>query len=121
MVGCTPEPAATAENAVAEATKDKRYLLWEPKPAPNCRAKDPEDRPRRWYPRRRLAELVLSLGNGTLGSNAFGRTDIERIQLSEKKPSPMKAFTASVASPIPPSSFSSSTRRKSRIIAESFA
>jgi len=68
------------------ADTGRQYEIWEPAPAPNRghvhgsklkagRAYPyDEDWERRSYP----------LGNGNLGANVFGRTDEERIQLTEK-------------------------------------
>ncbi len=75
--GCSPNTAD-----VAAAT---RYVLWEPEPAPN-RGPDLSPVPRwQFYPYDEDWERwSYPLGNGTIGANVFGRTDIERIQISEK-------------------------------------
>ncbi len=63
---------------------DRKYELWEPEPAPN-RGGDFGIIQHRGYPYDEDWERwSYPLGNGTLGANVFGRTDTERIQLSEK-------------------------------------
>jgi len=62
----------------------KKYELWEPEPAPN-RGGDFEEIRARGYPYDKDWEnWSYAIGNGALGANLFGRTDSERIQLSEK-------------------------------------
>ena len=60
-----------------------KYVLWYDQPAPNSGARiqilhkgSPYDRDWEQY--------SLPIGNGYMGANIFGRTDTERIQLSEK-------------------------------------
>lgn len=69
----------------SEAQASKVYELWEDAPAPN-RGHNFETKTRgRGYPMDRdWEEWSYPLGNGTLGANVFGRTDVERIQLTEK-------------------------------------
>ncbi|MCB1129630.1 MAG: glycoside hydrolase N-terminal domain-containing protein [Verrucomicrobiae bacterium] len=63
----------------------KRYVLWEPEPAPNRGPDLSPLKPRQAYPYDEDWEKwSYPLGNGTLGANVFGRTDVERIQISEK-------------------------------------
>lgn len=66
-------------------SKAKAYELWEPQPAPN-RGHDFKNQTRgRGYPHDPDWESwSYPLGNGNLGANVFGRTDVERIQLTEK-------------------------------------
>lgn len=65
-------------------SKNKDYIVWDDEPAPN-RGGDisiqkaggfpyDEDWEKRSYP----------IGNGYMGANIFGRTDVERIQITEK-------------------------------------
>ena len=64
---------------------EKRYVLWEAEPAPNRGPDLREVKPREAYPYDEDWEKwSYPLGNGTLGANLFGRTDVERIQISEK-------------------------------------
>lgn len=69
----------------AQTAANKRYVLWEPEPAPN-RGPDLSPVPARHaYPYDEDWEKwSYPIGNGTLGANVFGRTDVERIQLTEK-------------------------------------
>ncbi|HKK18228.1 MAG TPA: glycoside hydrolase family 95 protein [Opitutales bacterium] len=61
------------------------YELWEPAPAPNRGHDFSIKKPGRGYPYDEDWERwSYPLGNGNIGANVFGRTDIERIQLSEK-------------------------------------
>lgn len=79
--GCqTNEPETTDRKPAG-----KTYTIWEPTPAPN-RGGDFDQQTRgRGYPvDRDWEEWSYPLGNGMLGANVFGRTDVERIQLSEK-------------------------------------
>jgi alpha-L-fucosidase 2 len=61
------------------------YLLWEPEPAPN-RGPDLKPVPKgQYYPYDEDWEKwSYPIGNGNIGANIFGRTDVERIQISEK-------------------------------------
>jgi alpha-L-fucosidase 2 len=80
FIGCQcPAPPAEAYGS------GKTYELWEPEPAPN-RGHDFDNPTRgRGYPHDPDWESwSYPLGNGNLGANVFGRTDIERIQLTEK-------------------------------------
>lgn len=66
------------------AESDRTYLLWEPEPAPNSGA-DWSRTVQRGYPYDADWERwSYPLGNGTMGVNIFGRTDTERVQISEK-------------------------------------
>jgi alpha-L-fucosidase 2 len=72
-------------STAADVPVVKRYQLWEPEPAPNrgpdLRAvgpRDPHPYDEDWE------KWSYPLGNGTLGACVFGRTDVERIQLTEK-------------------------------------
>lgn len=61
------------------------YELWEPAPAPNRGHDYSVRKPGRGYPYDADWEKwSYPMGNGTLGANVFGRTDVERIQLTEK-------------------------------------
>ncbi|HKL20391.1 MAG TPA: glycoside hydrolase family 95 protein, partial [Tichowtungia sp.] len=63
----------------------RQYELWEPEPAPNRGFKEGEKTRGRGYPWDKDWERwSYPLGNGNLGANVFGRTDTERIQLTEK-------------------------------------
>ena len=62
----------------------KQYKLWYDKPAPN-RGKTPMDWPPHWAKEKDpdWEEWSLPMGCGHLGVNIFGRTDTERIQVTE--------------------------------------
>jgi alpha-L-fucosidase 2 len=63
----------------------RQYILWEPEPAPNRVIEGASARPSRGYTHDDdWEQWSYPLGNGMLGANVFGRTDVERIQLSEK-------------------------------------
>jgi alpha-L-fucosidase 2 len=64
----------------------KVYRLWEPAPAPNRgHLHGPWMRNGRGYPYDIDWERAsYPLGNGMIGANVFGGTDVERIQISEK-------------------------------------
>ena len=71
--------------SVQKAESVRRYELWEPAPAPNRGVTDGEETRGRGYPYDKDWERwSYPLGNGMLGANVFGRTDTERIQLTEK-------------------------------------
>lgn len=73
------------ESSPANQSSPRIYHLWEPKPAPNRGHGEDPILPRRPYSFDEDWESwSYPLGNGTLGANVFGRTDVERIQLSEK-------------------------------------
>ncbi|GAA3634938.1 glycoside hydrolase family 95 protein [Flavivirga jejuensis] len=60
------------------------YEIWDDKPAPN-RGSDYAIKKARGYPYDEDWELKsYPIGNGYMGANLFGRTDTERIQLTEK-------------------------------------
>ncbi|MDO5972320.1 glycoside hydrolase family 95 protein [Flavivirga aquimarina] len=60
------------------------YEIWDDKPAPN-RGSDYSIKKARGYPYDEDWELKsYPIGNGYMGANLFGRTDTERIQLTEK-------------------------------------
>lgn len=74
--------SASAEPVGADV---RGYRLWEPEPAPNRGHQYGVDMPGRGYPFDYDWERwSYPLGNGTIGANVFGRTDVERIQISEK-------------------------------------
>ena len=69
----------------SEVTTDKRYVLWETQPAPNRGPDLSPVPPRHAYSYDEDWEKwSYPIGNGTLGANVFGRTDVERIQITEK-------------------------------------
>ena len=77
------EPAGRA--ASKHPGDERIYELWEPAPAPNRGHDYRISKPGRGYPYDEDWEKwSYPLGNGTLGANVFGRTDVERIQLTEK-------------------------------------
>jgi alpha-L-fucosidase 2 len=79
LAGCQPTAAPETPRPLG-----KIYELWEPEPAPN-RGGDFSIIQHRGYPYDEDWEhWSYPLGNGTLGANVFGRTDTERVQLSEK-------------------------------------
>ncbi|MGQ1784650.1 glycosyl hydrolase family 95 catalytic domain-containing protein [Saccharicrinis sp. GN24d3] len=60
------------------------YKIWDDRPAPN-RGADFNIKKARGYPYDEDWELhSYPIGNGFMGANIFGRTDMERIQLTEK-------------------------------------
>lgn len=84
-----PHEAGSAqadERLVAGAAPSvKTYELWEPAPAPNRGHEYGVRALGRGYPYDEDWERSsYPLGNGMLGVNVFGRTDVERIQLTEK-------------------------------------
>ena len=72
-------------NAYSQTTSSNRvYRIWDSQPAPN-RGGDFNITKARGYPYDEDWELrSYPIGNGYMGANLFGRTDIERIQLTEK-------------------------------------
>lgn len=74
-------PAAIAADSVSG--DGGRYILWYDQPAPNG---GPEIKEMHlgWSYDRDWENWSLPIGNGYMGANIFGRTDTERIQLSEK-------------------------------------
>ncbi len=60
---------ASAEDIIADATKEKTLKLWYDEPAPDSDAG--------WE------NWSLPLGNGYMGANVFGITETERIQITE--------------------------------------
>lgn len=85
--GCQ-EPVASLEDTASSRSTPanaKTYELWENEPAPNRGAQYGVKALGRGYPYDEDWERwSYPLGNGMLGANIFGRTDIERIQLTEK-------------------------------------
>jgi len=77
--------AASPPPVDAGAAPRTVYEIWEPRPAPNRGPVAEHDLPGRGYSYDIDWERwSYPLGNGTIGANIFGRTDVERIQLSEK-------------------------------------
>ncbi|MBD0832385.1 glycosyl hydrolase family 95 catalytic domain-containing protein [Aestuariibaculum sediminum] len=72
-------------NAVSQNAKNNRiYEVWDSQPAPN-RGKDYSVTVARGFPFDRDWETYsYPIGNGYMGANIFGRTDTERIQITEK-------------------------------------
>ncbi len=82
--GCAREAGLTDLGSTARPTNPS-YVLWEPQPAPNRMVEGASARPNRGYTHDDdWEQWSYPLGNGMLGANVFGRTDVERIQLSEK-------------------------------------
>lgn len=80
MSSASADPQGESKSAQSK----KAYELWESEPAPN-RGGDFNIIQHRGYPYDEDWERwSYPLANGTLGANVFGRTDTERIQLSEK-------------------------------------
>ncbi len=78
-VGCV-----FVETSAQAGSSERVYTLWDDQPAPN-RGGDYNIRKARGYPYDEDWELKsYPLGNGYMGINFFGQTDIERIQLTEK-------------------------------------
>lgn len=70
---------------VAENEQTKQYFLWEPEPAPNRGHDFGVEALGRGYPYDKDWERwSYPLGNGNIGTNVFGRTEVERIQITEK-------------------------------------
>lgn len=91
---CLPLSAGARETSagtpirsdLSEAAKDSAriYELWEAEPAPN-RGADYNEIKSRGYPYDHDWEYwSYPLGNGYIGANWFGRTDTERIQITDK-------------------------------------
>jgi alpha-L-fucosidase 2 len=73
-----------AQEAVAPLGNGRIYKVWDNEPAPN-RGGDFNIKKARGYPYDEDWELrSYPIGNGYMGANIFGRTDTERIQLTEK-------------------------------------
>ena len=71
-------------DSIPKVSKQKKYELWYATPAPNRGADYKAQISGRGFPWDADWEnLSLPLGNGYLGANIFGRTDQERIQLTE--------------------------------------
>lgn len=84
LYGQTDSANTSKENTLSTPTL-KPYILWEPEPAPNRGKVSGEGLPGRGYPYDTDWERwSYPLGNGMIGANIFGRTDVERIQISEK-------------------------------------
>jgi len=80
LSGCGP-----GESSVGDSRPKSPYFLWEAEPAPNRGHDFDIKKPGRGYPYDEDREKwSYPLGNGNLGANVFGRTDVERIQLTEK-------------------------------------
>ncbi len=62
----------------------RTYEIWEPEPAPN-RGAESTQRSNLTFPYDEDWEYWSHpIGNGYMGANVFGRTDVERVQLTEK-------------------------------------
>ena len=71
--------------ACAAFAEPRVYELWEAEPAPNRGGVAEEGNRLRFYPYDEDWEhWSYPIGNGYMGANVFGRTDTERIQLTEK-------------------------------------
>jgi hypothetical protein len=74
----------SALNAEETSMRETVYELWENEPAPNRGADDakiqaggyPYDKDWEYY--------SYPIGNGYIGANLFGRTDTERVQITDK-------------------------------------
>lgn len=85
ILGLTFAVCAMQASAAENESEDKTYELWEPEQAPNRGYEFGVKVLGRGYPYDIDWERwSYPLGNGTIGANVFGRTDVERIQLSEK-------------------------------------
>jgi alpha-L-fucosidase 2 len=63
---------------------NRTYEVWDDQPAPN-RGKDYSRIQAKGYPADPDWEAhSYPIGNGYMGANIFGRTDVERIQITEK-------------------------------------
>ena len=73
-----------AQNVETSTCSKRIYKVWDNQPAPN-RGGDFNIKKARGYPYDEDWELYsYPIGNGYMGANIFGRTDVERIQLTEK-------------------------------------
>ncbi len=73
-----------AQEETANQNVERIYKIWDDQPAPN-RGGDFNIKKARGYPYDEDWELYsYPIGNGYMGANIFGRTDTERIQLTEK-------------------------------------
>ncbi|OEI80362.1 hypothetical protein AST99_09695 [Formosa algae] len=71
-------------SALNSMISERVYTVWDDAPAPN-RGGDVNISKARGYPYDEDWELhSYPIGNGYMGANIFGRTDVERIQLTEK-------------------------------------
>jgi alpha-L-fucosidase 2 len=71
-------------NAEETSTRKTVYDLWENEPAPN-RGADYDKLQARGYPYDKDWEYYsYPIGNGYIGANLFGRTDTERVQITDK-------------------------------------
>jgi alpha-L-fucosidase 2 len=71
-------------NAKEEPMRGTVYELWENEPAPNSGG-DYEKPQHRGYPYDKDWEYYsYAIGNGYIGANLFGRTDTERVQITDK-------------------------------------
>lgn len=88
LAGCNTGPSGQSTASTlpaAEPESVRHYVLWEPEPAPNRVVEGASARPSRGFTHDDdWEQWSYPLGNGMLGANVFGRTDVERIQLSEK-------------------------------------
>ena len=92
----------------------RTYELWELEPAPNngrsnWEATKDSKRPKSYD--RDWERWSYPIGNGYTGVSIFGRTDTERVQITDKTLH-TRGYTAKEASPASPSSFSISTRAR---------
>ena len=71
-------------NAKEDSQREAVYELWENEPAPN-RGADYKKPQARGYPYDQDWEYYsYPIGNGYIGANLFGRTDTERVQITDK-------------------------------------
>ncbi|WP_321373365.1 glycoside hydrolase N-terminal domain-containing protein [uncultured Draconibacterium sp.] len=76
--------AGFTQNIQAPAKLERVYTVWDNEPSPN-RGGDFNIKKARGYPYDEDWELrSYPIGNGYMGASIFGRTDTERIQLTEK-------------------------------------
>lgn len=69
---------------IAQVSEKRTYEIWDDQPAPN-RGKDYSRIQSRGFPADPDWEAhSYPIGNGYMGANIFGRTDMERIQITEK-------------------------------------
>lgn len=86
IVLSAPSPDSLFAAVASDDAQARVYRLWEPEPAPNRGGEHgPWMRNGRGYPYDIDWERAsYPLGNGTIGANVFGGTEVERIQISEK-------------------------------------
>jgi alpha-L-fucosidase 2 len=85
VLSCSGAGLLASEASGDAVQPRKSYEIWEREPAPNRGHDFSKPTNGRGYPfDEDWQRWSYPLGNGNLGANVFGRTDVERIQLTEK-------------------------------------